>query len=407
MSSYVIKREKVEQRQTADKDKVDHDKQKKYIDKKPDIVINTNGDGSINIHSHTLFPEPAAIFQQSLSKIVYGGGEINEMFTVAKKCGNGGNTKLWYKYWDALASKTFDDAQDRFSVNPVAASKTFLRACTYFQTSSKFLFNCFDEKSIKQLRNAYSCSDLAFNMAIPNLPYAMKKYLIPHTSKLIKNAINSYFFCANQALHGFKGAPLLIATSGYYGDIAETFFLSRGAIEYGFHLLIFDGPGTICERDEKTRQNEWEKKALQMVINYVIDQRVIDLKDGIICYGMNTGGVPMILRNAMIETRPIAYLIDSIVPDVVESLHKKHLKKNSKLKPEEFEKLKVPVFICENGHEEQITYIKNVKKSLKKSIVQKESNWVKSGATNVISRELLWENYIDKLLPLLKKKIKH
>ena len=170
MSSYVIKREKVEQRQTADKDKVDHDKQKKYIDKKPDIVINTNGDGSINIHSHTLFPEPAAIFQQSLSKIVYGGGEINEMFTVAKKCGNGGNTKLWYKYWDALASKTFDDAQDRFSVNPVAASKTFLRACTYFQTSSRFLFNCFDEKSIKQLRNAYSCSDLAFNMAIPNLP---------------------------------------------------------------------------------------------------------------------------------------------------------------------------------------------------------------------------------------------
>ena len=75
MSSYVIKREKVEQRQTADKDKVDHDKQKKYIDKKPDIVINTNGDGSINIHSHTLFPEPAAIFQQSLSKIVYGGGD--------------------------------------------------------------------------------------------------------------------------------------------------------------------------------------------------------------------------------------------------------------------------------------------------------------------------------------------
>ena len=172
-------------------------------------------------------------------------------------------------------------------------------------------------------------------------------------------------------------------------------------------MLIFDGPGTICERDEKTRQNEWEKKALQMVINYVIDQRVIDLKDGIICYGMNTGGVPMILRNAMIETRPIAYLIDSIVPDVVESLHKKRLKKNSKLKPEEFEKLKVPVFICENGHEEHITYIKNVKKSLKKSIVQKESNWVKSGATNVISRELLWENYIDKLLPLLKKKIKH
>ena len=77
------------------------------------------------------------------------------------------------------------------------------------------------------------------------------------------------------------------------------------------------------------------------------------------------------------------------------------------MKPEEFEKLKVPVFICENGHEEHITYIKNVKKSLKKSIVQKESNWVKSGATNVISRELLWENYIDKLLPLLKKKIKH
>ena len=85
MSSYVIKREKVEQRQTADKDKVDHDKQKKYIDKKPDIVINTNGDGSINIHSHTLFPEPAAIFQQSLSKIVYGGGEINEMFLKSTK----------------------------------------------------------------------------------------------------------------------------------------------------------------------------------------------------------------------------------------------------------------------------------------------------------------------------------
>ena len=35
------------------------------------------------------------------------------------------------------------------------------------------------------------------------------------------------------------------------------------------------------------------------------------------------------LRNAMIETRPIAYLIDSIVPDVVESLHQKHLKRTA------------------------------------------------------------------------------
>jgi hypothetical protein len=347
-----------------------------------------------NIHSHSLLPQAANAFQHSLSKVPFGGGEINEMFSVAKKCGDGKDSKLWYKSWDNLASKTFDDAHDRLETNPVAACFAFLRACNYFHTSSTFLRDHTDEESRKRVRNAYSCSELAFNMAIPNLPYAMKKYLIPYKSKIMKNTIKAYFFCTNQILHGFKSSPLIIATSGYYGDVAETFFLSHLVLYYGFNLLIYDGPGTVEENDNAIR-SEWEKNSLKFVLDYVINQWVVRLNDGIICYGIDTSGASMMAHHAVSEVRPVAYIINPIVHG------NSSIENANVVKPAELQKLKVPILICKNEKETKKSILDKWNAAMKHSIVGKDCRWI-----YVTRCELLWERYVDQLLPLLKQKIK-
>eukprot|EP00943_MAST-04B_sp_MAST-4B-sp1_P006340 g6340.t1 len=380
MSSYVIK------------SKINVSDSKK--DSNKEAITQPTSSKAINVHSHILLPQAAKAFQLSLSKVSFGGGEINEMFSVAKKCGDGRDSKLWYKSWDNLASKTFDDAHDRLETNPVAACFAFLRACNYFHTSSTFLRDHTDEESRKKVRNAYSCSELAFNMAIPNLPYAMKKYLIPYKSKIMKNTINAYFFCANQILHGFKSSPLIIATSGYYGDVAETFFLSHLVLYYGFNLLIYDGPGTVEENDSAIR-SAWEKNTLKFVLDYVINQRVVRLNDGIICYGVDTSGASMMVHHAVSEIRPVAYIINPIVHG------NSNIENINVVKPAELRKLKVPLLICENEKETKKSILDEWKTAMKNSIVGKDCLWI-----DVTSSELLWEQFVDQLLPLLKQKIK-
>ncbi len=130
---------------------------------------------------------------------------------------------------------------------------------------------------------------------------------------------------------GFKHSPLMIVSSGYDGDICESWFYSRVLVEkYGFNLIIFDGPGQGADavlKGTKFRY-DWEV-VVSSVIDHAERKLGFDLAHGVVPYGISFAG-HLCTRASLHETRPHAYVLDPINPSNRKAMSEKGILKNAK-----------------------------------------------------------------------------
>jgi len=90
-------------------------------------------------HDYQLEGEADMQFVRSMGHTYEMGGDVCEMMLAANACGKGDDAEKWFEVWDALARKTQADAMYRIETNPVGAASAFMRASNYFRTSVFFL----------------------------------------------------------------------------------------------------------------------------------------------------------------------------------------------------------------------------------------------------------------------------
>ncbi|WP_341946713.1 alpha/beta fold hydrolase [Microbacterium sp. LWH11-1.2] len=236
---------------------------------------------------------------------VYGAGEPGEVLAATvgiKKNDHDG----WYKAWLDLAERSLATAQTAVAAGRKAtAAGAFLRASTYYGVAVN---------AISALENT---DDLAPTFAKQQTAW---KGFIAHTSADVDEVsipyeggtLPGWFFRRSEA----SGAPTIVAVNGSDGSLAALWASCVApALDRGYNVLVFDGPGQQSELFERSVsfRPDWEH-VLTPVFDFVAGLDGVDAMS-IAVYGISQGGY-WVARALAFEHRFAAAITDPGVVDV-------------------------------------------------------------------------------------------
>ena len=214
--------------------------------------------------------------------------EINEVLQTVSRIKEK-DTESWYNEWLKTANKI--DSLATFGLyDSLYKANLFARAHTYYRTAEFFLL-ANDKRKIE----VYNKSITTFykSLDLENVDYI--KMQIPYKESFLSGV----FFQGNEKA---KDNPLIVIVNGYDSYKEETYFLlAEEAINKGYAVLIYDGPG----QGESIRKNnllmthEWEKPN-SAVLDFFIENQYIP--DDIILFGYSLGGI-LVTRASAFDKR--------------------------------------------------------------------------------------------------------
>ena len=238
------------------------------------------------------------------------GAAIGEIIEICNKI-ELGNFDSWYSQWQIMANK-LEKYADKLTHNghDKSASDFYLRASNYYRNAEFFCYKTEEkrmvsyEKSVSTFQSAMSLMQLNFEaVTIPYQDYTMNGYLyINHVD-----------------------APTLIFIGGYDSTAEELYFAGGfAAIERGYNLLIFDGPGQggVLRTQNKVAEYDFEKP-IAAAIDYLEDYKHISASNFIGLLGMSLGGY-YAARAAAFEKRIDACILFDVFTDVWSSIASKN-----------------------------------------------------------------------------------
>ena len=255
-----------------------------------------------------LFAEDAQFWfetQRAFGAAEYGGSLFGEVLAVASRIAPG-NYDSWYDAWNDFADRLAKDAADQLSrKHRVSARDSFLRATSYYQSSEFFLHgNPADPRIARAYRLSVDCYKQCARLHDP----LIEPVEIPYE----KTTLPGYFHHADKA-QGPR--PTLIMHTGFDGS-AEEMHVSgaRAAIERGYNVLAFDGPGQYgpLHRDGLVFRPDWEK-VVTPVVDFALLQPNVDPRR-IALLGISMGGV-LAPRAAAFEKRLAALVANDGIYD--------------------------------------------------------------------------------------------
>jgi hypothetical protein len=158
--------------------------------------------------------------------------------------------------------------KSRAAGHRVSARNAFLRAWNYYRTAYIFMFALpVDARVIE----AYDKQSDAFQKAAPLFEPPIEILKIPYENTTLPD----YFIKPNASDVPRK---TLLCTGGYDGTCEQLFFIiAGGALERGYNVLIFDGPGqggALVKRKLPMRA-DWEK-VVTPVVDYLLTRPDVD-----------------------------------------------------------------------------------------------------------------------------------
>ncbi len=242
-----------------------------------------------------------AQFVRALAYTAQEGAELGECVGVAKRITRTSGD-LWFEQWAALADRLEAYADRSAAENHlISARGAYLRASNYYRTAGLFLMGTpVDER----LRMAGRTQTELFRKGAALLDSPPDILEIPYEG----TTLPGYLFHAN----GDRGPrPTVILTNGYDGTVEELYFANAvAALDRGYHVLAFDGPGqgsVILEQGLPFRP-DWEA-VVTPVVDFALTLPEVD-PTKLVLHGWSFGGY-LAPRAATAEHRLAACVSDS------------------------------------------------------------------------------------------------
>ena len=233
------------------------------------------------------------------------GAQIGEAWAIAAQI-KVGDTTSWYDAWSSYADRLYDLAvKTRDAGHRVSARNAFLRASNYYRAAYIFMFALpVDPRVI----DAYEKQTDAFQKAAELFEPPIELLKIPYEN----TTLPGYFIKPDAS-----DAPrkTLLCTGGYDGTCEELFFIiAGGALERGYNVLVFDGPGQggALVKQKLSMRADWEN-VVTPVVDYLVKRRDVD-SARIALYGGSFGGY-LAPRAAAFEHRLAACIADAALFD--------------------------------------------------------------------------------------------
>jgi pimeloyl-ACP methyl ester carboxylesterase len=233
------------------------------------------------------------------------GAQIGEAWAIAAQI-QPGDTTGWYNAWSGYADRLYELAvRSRAAGHRVSARDAFLRASNYYRASYIFMFAVPVDPRVVQ---AYDKQTDAFQNAAALFEPPIEILKIPYEN----TTLPGYFIKPDAS-----DAPrkTLLCTGGYDGTCEELFFsIGGGALERGYNVLTFDGPGQggALVTQKLPMRADWEK-VVTPVVDYLLARPDVD-SARIALYGGSFGGY-LAPRAAAFEHRLAACIADAALFD--------------------------------------------------------------------------------------------
>jgi alpha-beta hydrolase superfamily lysophospholipase len=228
----------------------------------------------------------------------YGGAELGECWEVARQIGRA-DAERWFEAWSAMAARleAAAEASERAG-HKVSARGAWLRASNYARAAWTFQFQA---PLAASAIDAYRRHRRAFTRAASLMTPVGEEIRIPYEG----TTLHGYFFKADDAPR-----PTLIVNGGYDSTAEESWFFSgAAAVERGYNVLLFDGPGqgeAIFEQG-LTFRPDWER-VIGPVLDYLYTRPEVD-RERLALMGISFGGY-LAPRAASFEPRINALIAD-------------------------------------------------------------------------------------------------
>jgi pimeloyl-ACP methyl ester carboxylesterase len=261
-------------------------------------------------------PEFAFELRRTMSMIYSGDADVGECLATASRITDS-DFESWYTEWNATATH-FKRVADRARAQHhlVTARDAYYRIATYYRTAEFFLHgNPKDPRIVstwRKSRNAYVTAarlDKRVHFETVRIPYD-------------KTRLPGYFYGPKSGSTSTSTKrPLLIVQTGFDGCQEELRPYAIAAVERGYNVLTFEGPGQgeVIRVQHLPFRADWEH-VVRQVVDYAVSRRDVD-RHRMALWGISLGGY-LAPRAAAYDHRLSACVADAGIYSVGELLMK-------------------------------------------------------------------------------------
>lgn len=187
----------------------------------------------------------------------YHGTDVAEMLAVADRIVPG-DFESWHREFVALAQQVEQEGWEEHRSCPVTLRDRAFRAASYYRAADFFLHGT---PSDPRITSTWASATEQFDRAIARLPVAGERMTIQADGF----AIPAIFYRAGREI---GPRPTILMFNGFDGSQEEMLHLcGLAALERGFHVLTFEGPGQPTVRREQGLgfRHDWEQVVTPVV----------------------------------------------------------------------------------------------------------------------------------------------
>ena len=238
----------------------------------------------------------------------YGGASVGECFALARHI-QSGVPASWVAAFSAAAARQEADARERARRgHAVSAREQYLVACNSYRAAEYYcgVLNPEHTRLGRKSRECFLAAVCGQDVEEVSFPFG-------------GTPLPAYYVRASSQPGGRRGRPgkTLLLISGYDGTLEETWLsYGRAALERGYHLLLFTGPGqmdTLRFNPGMAFIPEYEQVG-RMALDYVLARRETDPRR-VALMGISFGGY-FAARIAAHEPRVRALIANSPIIDL-------------------------------------------------------------------------------------------
>jgi pimeloyl-ACP methyl ester carboxylesterase len=253
------------------------------------------------------FPDNPSFWYETLRSfghIAYGGADFGEVAITAQRITSGDHDS-WHDEWLAAADRVAGASRTALAGgHRISARDGFLRASNYYRAAEFFLHA---NPSDPRILHAYDASVACFREVTALSDGLIESVRVPYEG----THLPGYFYRAEG-----EARPTVVMHNGFDGTVEEMhFFGAAAAVERGYNVLTFDGPGQPGTRYHHgmTFRPDWEN-VVGPVLDYLHDRPEVDA-ERIALLGVSMGGV-LAPRAAAFDQRVAALIAVDAVYDL-------------------------------------------------------------------------------------------